>query len=77
MLHLNKEMFSDVCVLLVGGREEDCNQIAKDFGYTKFITLNEYVRQHPFLVPSLHQEEGEFSNVQIGAICVLREPYDW
>lgn len=65
-------------MLLVGGKEADCVKIAEEFGYTKFITLNQYVKTHPYLIPSNpHDLPSPVEQEPIAAVFILREPYDW
>jgi len=68
-------------ILFVARSEEFCRQMAKLYGFKNVVTIEEYGRAHPILIPhkKVHQAQvisWEYEK-PISAIFLLQVPADW
>lgn len=62
---------------MIGG--EDSLQVAKEYGFTKACSTQEYIQEHPHLNPFREYKEiyGPYSTESISAIMIYTDSYDW
>ncbi|EER23316.1 hypothetical protein D8B26_001410 [Coccidioides posadasii str. Silveira] len=88
-----QEPLADKCVLVVGGPEDKCRNVAKQYGFKSVVTPADIFMAHPSIWPfstGFHDYYKRFAqpismpingespgNLKVDAILVFNDPRDW